>query len=164
MATFNGTKHSETINGTGGDDRIFGENGNDSLNGGAGNDILIGGAGADELTGGAGKDWFRYTSVSESSAAGGIDRIIDFGGAATGERLDLSAIDANSNAGAAGDQAFTFIGVDAIFTGTAGELRVVNNNGNWFVEGDVDGDGSADLVIQVMNGGSIAWSGSDFIY
>src|SRR3546814_3426888 len=41
-------------------------------------------------------------------------------GAAEGDRIDLSAIDVN--AGASGDQAFTFIGASG-FGGRAGELR-----------------------------------------
>jgi VCBS repeat-containing protein len=56
MATFNGSKHSDTISGTGHADRIFGENGNDILNGGAGDDHIDGGNGSDTLIGGAGND------------------------------------------------------------------------------------------------------------
>jgi Ca2+-binding RTX toxin-like protein len=150
----------DTVTGGAGSDYLAGNGGADRLNGGGGNDALVGGLGADTLTGGAGADRFVYQSVAQSNGANGIDRIVDFGGAAGGERIDLSVIDANANA--LGNQAFTFIGVASAFTNKAGELRVVENAGNWFVQGDVDGDGVADLVIQVANGAAITWSGSDF--
>ncbi|HYG29524.1 MAG TPA: Ig-like domain-containing protein [Allosphingosinicella sp.] len=56
MATFNGSKHADTISGTAEADRIFGDNGNDVINGGAGNDYLDGGNGSDTLSGGTGDD------------------------------------------------------------------------------------------------------------
>ena len=56
MATFNGTKHADTISGTAEADRIFGDNGNDTIYGGGGNDHLDGGNGSDALSGGAGDD------------------------------------------------------------------------------------------------------------
>jgi hypothetical protein len=65
--------------------------------------------------------------------------------------------------GIEGNQAFRFIGVNAEFSRAAGELRVVETGGKWFVEGDVNGDGFADLVIHIVNGGSHIFSGSDFL-
>ena len=47
------------------------------------------------------------------------DRITDFSHAQA-DRIDLSAIDAST--GAAGDQAFSFIGA-GLYTGVAGQLR-----------------------------------------
>jgi hypothetical protein len=35
------------------------------------------------------------------------------------------------------------------FSHTAGELRIEGSGSTWFVQGDIDGDGNADLVIQV---------------
>ena len=118
--------------------------GNDTLNGGGGNDFLYGGLGADQLTGGAGFDAFRYQSDGPVDRPRSMDHILDFTDL---DRIDLSAIDANGNAGD-GNQAFTFIGSNA-FGNVAGQLRAYQNGADWFVEGDVNGDGVADLVIQV---------------
>ena len=59
----------------------------------------------------------------------------------------LAAIDADT--GAAGDQAFHLVGA---FSGAAGELVVVYNaaSGRTLIQGDVDGDGQADLSIAVQ--------------
>jgi serralysin len=123
------------------------QGGNLILFGGAGADVLQGGLGADSLTGGAGADTFRYTAAGQSTTLS-MDRILDF--ASGSDKIDLSGIDADSVA--AGNQAFHWIGASA-FSGTgaasAGELRAFLSNGNWFVEGDTDGNGSADLVIQL---------------
>lgn len=62
--------------------------------------------------------------------------------------IDLSRIDAHAQA--AGDQAFSFIGGGA-FSGHAGELRVQEDRAPiWLVQGDIDGDGSADFEIVVV--------------
>jgi hypothetical protein len=68
----------------------------------------------------------------------------------TGDVIALNTIDADS--GTAGDDAFTFIGSAAFTMGTAGQLRAYEDSaqaGHWFVEADVNGDGQADLVIEV---------------
>src|SRR6185436_4196129 len=85
--------------------RVFGGAGVDSITGGQGNDIISGGLGADILTGGGGNDTFLYRSVLESTSAG-RDGIQDFN---TGDKIDLSAIDAIVGGGTSND-AFTFIG------------------------------------------------------
>ena len=73
--------------------------------------------------------------------------------------IDLSAIDADTEA--VGNQAFKFIGSEA-FSGTAGELRLVDNNSVWTVEGDVDGDSLADFAMIVVLGAGDFISGSNF--
>ena len=132
---------------------LDGGGGNDRIQGLGGNDTLIGGDGADQLTGGTGNDIFRFNDASESTGAA-RDIILDF---ASGDSIDLANIDANS--GAADDQAFTFIGTDA-FSNIAGELRYSIIDGNTLVYGDTDGDGNADLVIQLA--GSHVMGGTDF--
>jgi Ca2+-binding RTX toxin-like protein len=124
---------------------LLGGGGNDTLRGGDGADLLFGGAGADSLNGGAGADRFRYDSASDSTAAK-TDLIGDF---LTGtDKIDLSRIDADTLT--AGNQAFHWIGAGA-FTGgggaAAGELRTYQSGGYWWVAGDSNGDGNADLVI-----------------
>ena len=69
------------------------------------------------------------------------------------DRIDLSAIDANTLAG--GNNAFTFIGT-GVFSGGgaagaagAGQLRYSFAGTDTLVEGDVNGDGTADFQIQL---------------
>jgi serralysin len=127
---------------------LYGGAGNDVLIGGAQADTLTGGDNADTLTGGGGADTFRYDAVAHSSAAA-RDHILDF--VSGSDKVDLSRIDANGNAGD-GNQAFSFIGA-AAFGNVAGQLRAYESGGSWYLEGDVNGDGTADLLIQVDVGG-----------
>jgi serralysin len=136
---------------------LFGGAGRDVLRGGSQADTLHGADNADTLAGGGGADTFRYDSVAESTAAA-RDHILDFTSGT--DKVDLSRIDANN--GAAGDQAFSFIG-GAAFHNVAGELRAYQSGGSWYVEGDVNGDGTADLVIQLTVGGSTPLVVGDFI-
>jgi Ca2+-binding RTX toxin-like protein len=148
--TFNGSAlHSDetlTFNGSAemdGSFRVFGGAGADSITGGAGGDMIYGGLGADTLTGGAGNDTFLYKAVAESTPTS-QDTITDF---ATGDIIDLTAIDANTSVG--GNQAFTFVS-GGVFTDHPGQLIAVDNGGgNWTVSADVNGDGVADLQIMV---------------
>jgi Ca2+-binding RTX toxin-like protein len=150
------TSNSEdTVFGRDGNDTISGLGGDDYLYGDAGNDNLAGGAGADRLTGGAGKDEFIYNLASESTAVS-RDVITDFSHAQN-DRINLSAIDANTNL--VNNQAFTFIG-SAAFSHVAGQLRFEQIGGNTFVSGDVNGDGVADFQIELT--GSITPVASDF--
>jgi Ca2+-binding RTX toxin-like protein len=124
--------------------RVYGGSGNDVITGGAGNDWLFGGDGTDTLTGGAGNDVFYFDALTQSNPNVGRDGIQDF---ATGDRIDLSGIDAVSGAG---NDAFTFIGSGA-FTNHAGELQALNTAGPiWTISGDTDGDGVADFQLTVV--------------
>lgn len=80
---------SNIIDGLDGNDSIFGGRQDDTLNGGNGDDILVGMQGADILTGGAGNDVFLYGGWYQSTAALGIDTIMDF---EAGDKIDLKAI------------------------------------------------------------------------
>jgi predicted extracellular nuclease len=139
------------------DDSLVGNGGDDALYGLAGNDWLQGGAGADMLRGGTGHDLFVYKAAADSTGAA-TDHIVDF--EYTADHIDLSAIDADSATG--GNQAFSFIGSDA-FHHVAGELRVELSGSDWIVQGDVDGDGTADLVIQVSVFNGHVMGASDFV-
>ncbi|MFE0758909.1 calcium-binding protein [Inquilinus sp. NPDC058860] len=134
-------------------DTLTGDAGVNRLWGNGGDDVLTGGTGADTLKGGAGSDSFVYTAVGDSTlAAAGRDVIEDF---STGDRIDLSAIDANGSGGA-----FTF--GTGNFTGVAGELRVVAiPNGYQAVYGDTNGDKTADIAIVALS--DHALTASDFV-
>ncbi len=88
----------------------------------AGNDTLIGGLGVDKLSGGSEADIFKYNSVDDSGITSKTrDTITDFN-SAEGDKIDLSAIDANLKL--KDDQAFTFIGNKAFSnTDATGQLR-----------------------------------------
>lgn len=122
-----------------GNDRLIGNAVDNRLDGGAGNDVINGGAGNDTLIGGAGRDTFAISDL------GGIDKILDFVGGPTGDRIDLRAIDTDPNT--AGDQAFSFIG-NAAFSG-GDEVRTYTEGGRNFLAGDVNGDKVADFVIDL---------------
>lgn len=141
----------DRLSGGGGEDRAYGGAGADTLLGGAerdwleggvDGDLLIGGAGSDRLTGGAQGDTFAIRRVAHS-AIGDSDRILDLGG---NDRIDLERIDADT--GQAGNQAFELV---ADFTGEAGQLRLryVAAQDRTLAEGDLDGDGRADLRISL---------------
>ncbi|WP_225770492.1 calcium-binding protein [Inquilinus sp. Marseille-Q2685] len=125
----------------------------DTLIGNAAANTLAGGGGADVLTGGGGAD--RFVS---SMAWQGTDQITDFSHA-QGDRIDLSAIDADGN-GLDGDDSFTFIGT-AVFTGVAGQVRYAVSGGDAVIAGDINGDGVSDLEIVLSNVGSL--QESDFV-
>lgn len=137
---------------------VFGGAGDDQLTGGKlgeqlhgdeakhsahdGADTITGGEGGDTLTGGGGADVFVYLAVTDS-AIGHTDLISDLANADT---IDLSTIDADIVQ--SGDQAFVLV---SVFTGHAGELTLVYDAGSdrTNLSGDVDGDGQADLQIQI---------------
>jgi Ca2+-binding RTX toxin-like protein len=137
-----------TLVGNEGANRLDGRGGNDQLNGNAGNDVLTGGEGADTLVGGAGADQFVFNAVSNSRAgAASRDVINGFDRGAVQDRIDLSAIDANT--ATAANDAFTFIG-SAAFT-AAGQVRIQSLGGPnaVIVEINVNADPAADMQIFV---------------
>ncbi len=154
-----GDASGNVLTGGGGWDRLYGRAGDDTLVGGNGADAIFGNQGADVLTGGSGAgltDRFIYFNASETGVgAGNRDIITDF---VSGEdRIELRRIDADVTQGF--KQFFDFIG-DAGFSNTAGELRYEQVGGNTIVQADRDGDGAADLEIQLT--GTIDLLASDF--
>jgi serralysin len=148
-----GSVLNDILIGNGGANRLEGGEGTDTLNGAGGSDILVGGGAAgDFMLGGSGADLFVFikSDIGDLSSV-----ILDFDASAE-DRIDLSAIDANDRKG--GDQAFKFIG-DAAFSDKAGELQ---RNGS-AVEADIDGDGLADLRIDVTADDGALLRRADFI-
>ena len=133
--------------------RIISGAGDDLLFGSAGNDILSGGLGADALDGSGGNDSYVYRTTTESTSAS-RDTIAFV----SGDKIDVSLIDAI--AGTPANEGFTFIG-SAVFSNISGQLRAAQSGGQWIVEGDVNGDGTADLVIAVTSAAPL--TASDFI-
>jgi Ca2+-binding RTX toxin-like protein len=133
------------LKGLNGNDLLYGLGGNDVLIGGNSNDQLTGGMGADVLTGGGGGEFFIWTSAAESGLdAASVDEITDFN-FAEGDRIHLSAIDANTELD--GDQAFTFIGA-ADYTG-AGQIRVVDDGVDTYLAFSTDSDPDNDFAIRL---------------
>jgi serralysin len=151
--TIIGNNADNTLDGRDGADVLAGGKGNDVLLGGAGDDLLSGAKGFDTFTGGLGadtmsgaknQDTFMYESLADSVVGAedyiqkGLDRL---------DKIDLSAIDAVAGSG---NQAFHLGG--AAFTGSAGELIRFYHAGSdtTYIQGDVDGDGDADISIAVQ--------------
>jgi len=137
--------------------RLFGGKANDTLKGGGQNDLIHGSLGADVLAGNGGSDAFRYQDTAESNASA-MDQILDFTPGT--DKIELDRIDANTLVG--GDQAFSWIGSSA-FSGQAGQLRAYQQGGTWILQGDVNGDGVADLVVALTLQGPTPLSAGDFL-
>ncbi|MEO1039530.1 MAG: M10 family metallopeptidase, partial [Pseudomonadota bacterium] len=109
--------------------------GNDTLIGNAVANVLVGGAGNDTLTGGLGGDVFSYRAVGHLA---GVDTITDF---ADGDVIDFNEI-VTSGLG------LSFVG-DAAFSGAGGEVRFGSNSQGATIEVDTNGNGLANLTIQL---------------
>jgi Ca2+-binding RTX toxin-like protein len=130
---------------------VVGSAASDTITGYTGANGLWGMDGNDVLTGGGGADAFLYNTIADSSVAGsGRDSINDFSHA-EGDKIDLSAIDADGNAGNG----------DTAFTGAGHELRVVAVTGGQMVLADVNGDKVADMQINVVSAAALV--SGDFV-
>jgi Ca2+-binding RTX toxin-like protein len=156
IETINGSNHDDVMTGNALGNGLIGYDGADTLSGGGNNDTLRGGSGADVLNGGTGADYFSYTAVSDSTALA-TDTIQDF--QAGTDLISLRLIDADGNS-VNGDTAFAFLGTGA-FTGTAGQLRYDSGGGTTTVSADVDGNGTADIIINLT--GTFALQASNFL-
>ena len=138
----NGGQGNDRLYGNVGNDELHGGLGDDYLNGGQGNDVLYGEAGTNTLVGGFGADRFVMSLA-------GNDTITDFG-EASGDKIDLSGIDAIAGNASPNDH-FTYAAGGA-FTNFAGQLIVVATDAtHYLVEGDTNGDGVADFTIHVTS-------------
>lgn len=165
--TISGAGGSDTLDGGDGNDILNGDAGVDTLSGGAGNDRLDGGAGFDMLFGGAGNDTFIFRAVAQigsGTTLGRRDAINDF---IHGEdTIDLSAIDANTTATAAGDQAFNLLETAGAAFTAAGQIRIlyttIDGVEHTIIEGNVDANLATDFRIDLL--GHIDITANDFIF
>ena len=145
-----GGSAADTLTGTSGDNRIEGAAGNDKLNGLTGADVFIGNAGLDTIDCGSettnAVDTVVYLFSGDSAVGTNRDQILNF---KTGDKIDLSAIDANSSA--ANDQAFTF----NTTTAKANSIWFAVSGSDVIVRGDVNGNTTADFEILVKGMTSI---------
>ncbi|MBL8659148.1 MAG: hypothetical protein JNM75_05275 [Rhodospirillales bacterium] len=162
----------DELGGQGGSDTMYGGAGKDKLGGGSGNDWLYGEGDADvlsgrgdldHLSGGPGNDIFDYDAVTDSKGAA-RDVIQDFAGAgaAVGDRIDLSTIDANATAG--GNQAFKFVG-KAGFSG-AGQVRVAASGADTLIQVNTDANKATvemDILVKDGTATPTQWVAGDFI-
>ncbi|MEM8699797.1 MAG: M10 family metallopeptidase C-terminal domain-containing protein, partial [Pseudomonadota bacterium] len=151
-----GGRHTDDLRGDAAQNRIEGGNGADGLHGRQGDDELVGGGGSDRLygnlgadlmTGGSGFDRFVYFAASDSGIGQqDRDRITDFEQGK--DRMDLAHLFDRSETSR--DDQLALIG-GARFSSDAGELRYFQNRVAelTIVEADLDGDGSADLQIEL---------------
>jgi Ca2+-binding RTX toxin-like protein len=163
-----GGKGNDVINGGLGKDSIYGGNGNDDIKGGVGADKITGGLGGDRINNGpkVGElDKLYYGSIKDSTLKFSGRDVINFEHKLV--FINLEAIDADTRTGHAGDQDFHLIG-HAKFSGHghAGELRFVADTRmigiahTTLIQGDVNGDGTADFAITVI--GNRGFVNSDF--
>jgi hypothetical protein len=88
--------------------------------------------------------------LSDSGLLGGTrDFVADFEPGT--DKIDLSVIDANKTNAAGTNDAFTFIGTNVPFTGTAGQLHAFWSAIGQIVEGDVNGDSKPDFSIEIKD-------------
>jgi Ca2+-binding RTX toxin-like protein len=140
-------------------ENIEGSSFNDTLIGNGGANVITGGGGTDILTGDAGADTFKFDAISDSSADLLFsDVITDF--LHETDKIDLSAIDANTGLG--GDQDFLFGGNDAstVANSVTWSEDVVNNRTILHI--DNSGDTVADMQI-VLQGTGLGLTDADFI-
>ncbi len=152
-----GSGSNNTLLGLGGDDTIRGGGGRDTITGGDGEDLIDGGVGKDTLTGGVSRDVFQFRDGDFGGTRALADLITDFSHA-DAEKIHLSLVDADTTL--AGNQSFAWIGSGA-FTGVAGQLHYAQQAGTTYVEGDTNGDGTADFVIALT--GTVDLVASDFV-
>jgi Ca2+-binding RTX toxin-like protein len=135
-------QHGSVASGQSGTDQVFGF---EDFIGGSGNDTIVASSAANVMDGGGGNDTFVFGSAGDADG----DTIKGF---QPGDKIDLSAIDANT--GASGSQSFVLFAGN-VFT-SAGQVivtqEVKDGVEHTFVSGNTNGDTVADFKIDVGAG------------
>ncbi|WP_372623260.1 right-handed parallel beta-helix repeat-containing protein [Falsiroseomonas sp.] len=135
---------------TSGPAMLDGAAGDDTLIGGGGADRIFGGAGADEMTGGAERDRFFFRAPAESSAAA-PDHITDF----------VAGLDDLVFVGLL-QGSFAWRGSGAFTASGNSEARFVAATS--VVQVDADGNGMAEMAVDLTGGSLSGLSAKDFIW
>ncbi|MFC1458680.1 calcium-binding protein, partial [Microvirga arabica] len=147
----NGASYGTVTSSQSGTDTIWGI---ENIVTGSGNDVITASRNVNVMDGGAGNDTFRFLSAADANG----DTILGF---QPGDRIDLSAIDANT--GAAGKQAFTLANGSS-FSGPA-QLVIsheTRDGGDYtVVSGNVTGPDAAEFKISLK--GNHDLKASDFV-
>ncbi|MET4482822.1 peroxidase family protein [Bradyrhizobium sp. F1.13.3] len=135
-------QHGSVASAQSGTDQIFGF---EDFIGGSGNDTIVASSVANVMDGGGGNDTYVFGSAADANG----DTIKGF---QPGDKIDLSAIDANT--GAAGNQSFVLFAGN-VFT-SAGQVIVTqeikDGAEHTFVSGNTNGDTAADFKIDLGTG------------
>lgn len=132
---------------------VLGGAGADAITGSGFADRLVGGVGVDNLTGGAGADVFVYAAGDSGITVATADTITDF--VSGTDKLDfvLAGTAANFTDGGAGGTtlAAAVTAANLVFAGAVGVQRYYfeDDTIDGFFVADVNGDGVADLAIQM---------------
>jgi hypothetical protein len=134
--------------------KMHGNRHDNALSGRDGDDLIIGGHGSDTLRGRAGADTFQFASATSHGTISDFD-------AAQGDRIDLSRL--HGDFGRANGQHFSLVG-DGGFSGAGNpEIRIRHMAGDLYVvTADRDGDGAADLSLNVYSASALNASDFDF--
>ncbi|TAN65563.1 MAG: hypothetical protein EPN17_16345 [Methylobacter sp.] len=152
-----GGKGNDILTGGRANELMLGGVGNDTLTGKGGADRLYGGTGKDVLTGNGGNDRFLFSNALDSAIDSLRDVITDF---AKGDKIDLSAIDANTSTAA--NNAFVTLGI-----GDVANVIFNKTNALYFdtvdhiLFGNNDTDATADFSILLT--GVTTLSTADFV-
>jgi Ca2+-binding RTX toxin-like protein len=129
-------------------ENLTGGNYSDTLTGNGGNNVLVGGLGKDTLVGGLGADIFKFNTAAETNAAAALGDLIQDFNASQGDKINLSASDANS--ALAGDQAFTAPTQGGVFSGVfASQGSLYFDQTTHVLYGNNDADSAVDFAIQL---------------
>jgi hypothetical protein len=148
----------ESVTGGSRADRIAVSSGAATLDGMGGNDTLIGGAGADRLTGGTGVDVMtggggadRFVFRTGHSPVSTPDRITDFQ-AGVDDLVFLGMLRGS----------FEWRGASAFTAGGHSEARMAS--GTTLLLVDADGNGAADLAVNLAGGTLAGFGAADFVW
>jgi serralysin len=145
--TITGDEAANRLTGTLGDDVLYGLGGADVLSGDGGDDLLDGGTGADAMSGGNGNDIYVVDnvadSVSETSAAGGVDRVESSVSFTLGTNLENLVLTGNADSNGTGNSQnnqLTGNSGNNVLDGKAGLDTFAGGSGNDTYRLDMEGE------------------------